>query len=172
METFRVAYAQHAFAFWLLLAVAVLLVAAWTFFVNRRTRGLEARFQSIFAETAEQGTHRMLVDYLGTVRRTAGTVEEMRSEHEQLMTMMPTAIRHVGLVRFSPFHDTGGDQSFALALLDGLGDGVVVTGLHSRTDSRLYAKPIQRGSSEYALTPEEREAMDRAFRRQAVEAPV
>jgi hypothetical protein len=78
---------------------------------------------------------------------------------------MPSTIRCVGLVRFSPFHDTGGDQSFALALLDGKGDGVVITGLHSRHDSRLYAKPIERNGSSYSLTPEEREAMERAVSR-------
>ncbi len=80
-----------------------------------------------------------------------------------LLLVAVACVRHVGLVRFSPFHDTGGDQSFALALLDGRGDGVVLTGLHSRHDSRLYAKPIEGGSSSYSLTTEEREAMSRAL---------
>jgi hypothetical protein len=47
---------------------------------------------------------------------------------------------------------------------------VVVTGLHSRHDSRLYAKPIERGSSTYSLTPEEREAMERAYGSAGIEA--
>jgi hypothetical protein len=47
---------------------------------------------------------------------------------------------------------------------------VVVTALHSRTDSRLYAKPVERGRSTYTLTPEEREAMERAFNRPRSEA--
>jgi hypothetical protein len=110
----------------------------------------------------------MLVEYLGIVRSTAATVNRIKAEHDQLAAMMPSVVRHVGLVRFSPFHDTGGDQSFALALLDGRGDGVVVTGLHSRTESRLYAKPIEAGTSRYSLTPEEREAMDRALHRVSV----
>jgi hypothetical protein len=110
----------------------------------------------------------MLADYLGTVRATAQSVNQMRAEHEELVRTMPSAIRHVGLVRFSPFHDTGGDQSFALALLDGQQCGVVVTGLHARTDSRLYAKPIDHGASTYSLTPEEREAMEIALERKPV----
>jgi hypothetical protein len=92
----------------------------------------------------------------------------MQAQHDDIVHVLPTVIRHVGLVRFSPFHDTGSDQSFALALLDGRQDGVVLTALHSRTDSRLYAKPVERGSSSYSLTPEERDAMDRALSEQEV----
>jgi hypothetical protein len=87
----------------------------------------------------------------------------MQEQHDDIVHILPSVIRHVGLVRFSPFHDTGSDQSFALALLDGRRDGVVITALHSRTDSRLYAKPVERGTSSYSLTPEERDAMDRAL---------
>jgi hypothetical protein len=112
----------------------------------------------------------MLADYLAIVRRTASAVDRMKLEHDHVAAVLPSALRHVGLVRFSPFRDTGGDQSFTLALLDGEGDGVVVTALHSRTDSRLYAKPIQRYQSSYALTPEERDAIKRAIHRPAVEA--
>ena len=172
MDSLRVAYGEHAFALWLGLAAVVILLAVWVLVVNRRARRVEAQMQSIFADLAQESTSRMLVDYLSSVRRTAATVESMRQEHEQLVDLMPSAIRHVGLVRFSPFHDTGGDQSFALALLNGRRDGVVVTGLHSRTDSRLYAKPIENGLSEYALTPEEREAMDRALNRPGARAGV
>jgi hypothetical protein len=109
-----------------------------------------------------ENTAQLLAEYLGTVRSTAAAMNRLRDEHQEIMRMMPSIVRHVGLVRFSPFHDTGGDQSFALALLDGKGDGVIVTGLHSRTDSRLYAKPVEGWSSAYSLSPEEREAMDRA----------
>jgi hypothetical protein len=87
----------------------------------------------------------------------------MQEQHDEILHILPTVIRYVGLVRFSPFHDTGSDQSFALALLDGRKDGVVITALHSRTDSRLYAKPVERGSSSYSLTAEERDAMNRAL---------
>jgi len=58
----------------------------------------------------------------------------------------------------------------AATLLDGKGDGVVLTALHSRSDSRAYAKPIEAGASPYALTPEEIEAIDRAFKRATVPA--
>jgi hypothetical protein len=67
------------------------------------------------------------------------------------------------LVRYNPFQDTGGDQSFALALLDKRGDGVVVSSLHSRTMTRFYAKPIKGGVSPLSLSEEEVQAVQQAM---------
>lgn len=65
----------------------------------------------------------------------------------------------VGLVRFDAFDDTGGGQSFALALLDEAGDGVVLSSLHSRQASRLYVKDIRRGVADAPLSTEEERAL-------------
>lgn len=163
IDSLHLAYAQHAFAFWLVLLIAVLAVGVWTWRVNRSVQRVQTRLESVFHESGNENTARVLADYLGTVRSTAQSVARMQQQHDEIVRVMPSVIRHVGLVRFSPFHDTGSDQSFALALLDGRQDGVVVTALHSRTDSRLYAKPVEGGRSSYTLTPEERDAMDRAL---------
>jgi hypothetical protein len=72
------------------------------------------------------------------------------------------ALQHVGVVRFNPYHDTGGDYSFAVALLDAQGGGVLITGLYHRDRCRVYAKPVQGWASTYKLTDEEREAIDKA----------
>ncbi len=69
------------------------------------------------------------------------------------------AIQRIGLVRFNPFEDTGGNQSFALALTDAAGDGFVVSSLHARTGTRLYAKAIVAGRSDATLSAEESEAL-------------
>lgn len=147
------------------LAACVMVLLLWTATVHRRARHTEARLDALLGNVSQPNTAQLLAEYLNTVRHTAASVQQLEQEHHQIARVMPSVVRHVGLVRFSPFHDTGGDQSFALALLDGTGDGVVITGLHSRTDSRLYAKPVERGGSTYTLTPEEREAMARALDR-------
>jgi hypothetical protein len=170
MDPLRTLYAQHAFIFWIALVLLWAGTALWLLAVSRRAARAEARLDSIFSNVGDANTAQRLAEYLTTVRRTASDVQKVVKQHEEVMSILPTMIRHVGLVRFSPFHDTGSDQSFTLALLDGVGDGVVITGLHSRTDSRLYAKPIEAGESEYVLTPEERNAMDMAMRGRSVEA--
>jgi len=69
------------------------------------------------------------------------------------------AIQHVGLVRFNPFDDTGGNQSFALALLDNNADGIVLSSLHSRAATRVYVKAILAGRSDAQLSAEEAAAL-------------
>jgi len=71
-------------------------------------------------------------------------------------------IQKVGIVRYNPFSNVGGDQSFSIALLDANNDGFVLTGLYTREGNRVYAKPIKNGASEYSLSDEEKKAISRA----------
>jgi len=72
-------------------------------------------------------------------------------------------IQKIGLVRFNPFKDTGGDQSFILSLLDAHNTGVVISGLYSRTGTRWYAKKVVVGKgSEHELSDEEVKAVHQA----------
>jgi hypothetical protein len=69
------------------------------------------------------------------------------------------SLQRTGIVRFNPFEETGGNQSFALTLLDERGDGFVVSSLHARSGTRIYAKAVTRGQAETALSGEETEAL-------------
>ena len=72
-------------------------------------------------------------------------------------------IQKIGLVRFNPFKDTGGDQSFILSLVDGNDTGVIISGLYSRSGTRWYAKRIVKGKSlEHELSDEEEKALKEA----------
>lgn len=69
-------------------------------------------------------------------------------------------IQKVGLVRYNPFKDTGGDQSFILSLVDGNNTGVVISGLYSRSGTRWYAKKVVDGKgADYDLSDEEKRAL-------------
>jgi hypothetical protein len=72
---------------------------------------------------------------------------------------MPRSIQGVGVVRYNPFPDMGSNMSFSLALLDGHANGVVVSVLTNRDGSRVYGKAVERGSSSYPLSDEERQAL-------------
>lgn len=72
-------------------------------------------------------------------------------------------IQKIGLVRFNPFQDTGGDQSFILALIDAKDSGIVISGLYSRSGTRWYAKKIINGKGvDHELSDEERKAINSA----------
>jgi hypothetical protein len=149
--------------FLLFLVVGILFIwiatLEWRFL--RTTRTLRMLFTGRTGVDLEQ----MLRAYLQRVDHTDQTVNALGARTEVLEKKAPTNLQHVGVIRFNPFPDKGGDQSFAVALLDDHADGVVFSGLHSRGDSRVYSKPIVGGGSTYALTEEEQEAISRAMGR-------
>lgn len=82
------------------------------------------------------------------------------------------ALQRVGIVRYNPFADTGGQQSFAVALLDARGSGFVISSLHSRQATRVYLKQVSQGRSDTALADEESEAIRRALAGEQGEQPI
>ena len=86
----------------------------------------------------------------------------LRQEVAALKVESGAALRHVAVVRYDAFTDTGGQLSWSMALLDDSGSGVVVTAIQGRNESRTYAKNITSWSSESQLSPEEEDAISHA----------
>lgn len=74
-----------------------------------------------------------------------------------------TCLKNVGIVRFNAFDDVGGEQSFAVVMLDSDRNGVAVSSIYGRQDSRVYAKAISKGQGERPLSEEEQKALDIAL---------
>lgn len=112
----------------------------------------------------------LLARRLGRLERSSaavlgrGDVADLRAEVAQARADLATALRHVAVVRYDAFGDVGGRLSFSAALLDDAGDGLVVTSIAGRSETRTYAKGVTGGGSEHALSPEEQEAIDTARR--------
>jgi hypothetical protein len=88
------------------------------------------------------------------------SINQLKMSYDKLEKDSLSHIQKVGLVRFNPFKDTGGDQSFILALVDAENTGVVISSLHTRTGTRWYAKGIVRGKGvEHELSKEEEKAL-------------
>jgi hypothetical protein len=83
----------------------------------------------------------------------------MEAMHGLIDDRTRRSLQHIGLVRFNPFDDTGSDQSFAIALLDDRRDGIVISSLHGRANTRIFAKPVTDGGSPHHLSEEESEAI-------------
>ena len=86
--------------------------------------------------------------------------EKLSEELENLKKESQFSIQKIGLVRFNPFKEIGGDQSFSVALLDSNDSGIVITSLYTRESNRVYGKPIEAGSSKYLLSEEENQALE------------
>ena len=97
-------------------------------------------------------------------------LEEAQKKDQQvnkyLNGLAKEGLRHtqrLELLRYNPYGDTGGDQSCFIAILDGKGTGFVITSLHTRTGTRVYAKPISLGKSDLRLSKEEEEVVLKAL---------
>jgi hypothetical protein len=108
---------------------------------------------------------------LSVVRAQADDVARLRAEvaaAEQQLRLaradLADAIRHVSVVRYDAFADMGGRLSFSAAMLDDAGDGIVLTAINGRTETRSYAKGVKGGASEHSLSPEEEQAITFAMR--------
>jgi len=134
------------------LVVAVMLLLRRTSRLDRRLRGLTRGADNTSLESI-LGTH------LERVYAVAREVDKLAARAAILEQVQRKAFQKIGLVRFNPFEDTGGNQSFALALLDHNGDGIVISSLHARAVTRIYGKAIAGGKSEAALSSEESEAL-------------
>ena len=152
-----------------IIAVTVLslLNIVWQFDLQTRQRRLRERYNRLFSGTEGANLRMGLETLLSRVEGSQAEVRRLQALTQRLQATLEHSIQGVGMVRFRAFPDTGGDQSFALALVDGRGNGFILTALHSREGVRVYGKPLAAWSSLYHLSEEEQEALRQA--RQMVE---
>jgi hypothetical protein len=132
---------------------------------GRRISRLRRRLDGITRGADGRNLEAILDAHLDKVFAVARELDELTARAAVLEADGRRAVQRVGLVRFNPFEDTGGNQSFALALTDAGGNGFVVSSLHARTGTRIYAKAIVAGRSDAALSAEETEALRLALAR-------
>lgn len=120
-------------------------------------------FKKLTRGVSEKDLKSLLEEVLRQLELTRKQEEKILKRVEKEEEESKFHFQKVGLVRYNPFADTGGDQSFVLALLDGNNDGIVITSLHSREQTRIFTKPVEKGKpSGYEFSKEEAEAISRA----------
>lgn len=121
---------------------------------------LRRLWQRLSKETNQEQLAKILeklLDHLGTSEKTQAEIKHVL---EGQILAAQAHFQKVGIVRFNPFPDSGGDQSFVLALLDGQNKGFVISSLHARQETRIYLKPVSGGKGkEFPLSKEEEQAI-------------
>lgn len=141
------------------LGVAVVVLILIVVVQARRVSKLGRRLESLTRGADGRSLEAVLDAHLDKVFGVARELDELSARSAMLESNGRRALQRVGLVRFNPFEETGGNQSFALAMTDAGGDGFVISSLHARAGTRLYAKAVQGGRSDAALSAEEAEAL-------------
>ncbi|MCL2351768.1 MAG: DUF4446 family protein [Firmicutes bacterium] len=127
--------------------------------------GLKRRIDRFMgAKSESRDIEAMLLEYLEYARAIDARHADLLDEIEQINDCLAFCVSKVGFVRFNPFKEMGGDLCFALALLDGSDNGVVISAIHGRDASYTYAKEVAAGKCERGVSAEEQQAIDMALR--------
>ncbi len=146
------------------LFVGLLVILLWLIFLSVLVIRFYKKTNTILGKTKRSDLAKMLNEHIKTVEDARRDVDLLAKELNQLKDDSVFHVSKVGLIRFNPFGDTGGNQSFALALLDERGDGVVLSSLHGRDRTRSYAKPVKNGKpGDFELSEEEVLAVKKAM---------
>jgi len=151
------------FVFVLLSMICILLLLIVGFFwLFMKIRALQKRQNALFDGQPSESAENILLRHSEEINTLDAEIQELFEISNKLHQLGQKGLHRIGFVRFNPFKDVGSNQSFSLALLDGKNNGVVVSSLHTRDASRVYAKPIENSTSPTPLTDEEKKALSLA----------
>ena len=134
-------------------------------YVYLQTRALSRRFAAALGGDEQASLESTLSGHIARVEEVDKRLTELDTEYKALSITGSLASQKISIVRFNPFGDTGGDQSFSLAVLDAHDSGYVLTSIHGRQGTRVYVKPVDFGKSKYTLSAEEQQALTQAVKR-------
>ncbi len=129
-----------------------------------RLKKIKNEMEILFSGKDATNLESILFEHSKELKLLDKEIQELFEISNRIHSLALRSVHKVGIVRFNPFKDIGGDQSFALALLDGKDSGLVISSLHTREGTRIYSKPVSKGIAEkYTLTEEEEKAIKEAM---------
>lgn len=162
---------NYALQLWLFLLLLIIAMGVGLILVYRQIRQLRRRYGALVTSGDGKELGELLSMYVEQMGLAASKAEELTETSEELERRLANSIRRLGLVRFNAFEGTGGEQSFVLALLDDQGNGMVLSSLQGRGESRLYAKTVRKWASPHNLSVEEKDAIGQAHESEVDKEP-
>lgn len=138
-------------------------IIAWSAFLTKNLMETK-KYHNILLGGLEQGdVAKTISNFIDEVRNLNLRTDEMQIQINNIDILAKSSLHKVGSVRFDAFSDIGGELSYSLALLNNDGDGVVITSINGRSESRTYSKTVRSGKSDYTLSEEEKKAITAAM---------
>lgn len=141
--------------FFVFIGIAILISIIWTI----RT---EKRLKRFFTGKKARDLEENIITLENNIEKLKSAKENIEKEIIEINKKLRKSIRGLETIRFNPFPDQGSNQSFAVGILNEDGDGVIFSSLYSRERMSVFAKPIKNGKSEYELTTEEKNVLEKA----------
>ena len=147
----------------LLLLVVILVLAALCGFLFFHYFKMNKNIDLILEKGKIKDLRNVLFSHIEKTKELDFGLKDAFGKIKSLEDTSKISFQKIGVVRFNPFNDQGGNQSFTIALLDSQNNGFVISSLFVNEGNRVYAKSVVAGKSEYTLSSEEKEAIPRAI---------
>lgn len=146
---------------WVLLGLSATILVALVIFIqiNIKLSRMLKKYDALMRDMEGKNLEKILFEHLVRVDNAVTEVNDLKQQCKTLQDTTTNCLQKIGAVRFNAFQDMGSDLSFSVALLDGKDDGIIISSLFGRDETRIYGKPVQNGKSSYLLTAEEQEAL-------------
>ncbi len=144
--------------------ILFLILLAWNIFFYLQFQIIKKEKTILFAGKKVKNLEELLLSQAKSLQLLDKDIQELYNISNQINNLAFKSFHKIGQVRFNPFKDVGGNQSFSIALLNGKNDGITLSSLFTREGARIYSKEIINGQSEkHPLTEEEKEAIKKAI---------
>ncbi|WP_314356562.1 DUF4446 family protein [uncultured Veillonella sp.] len=150
---------------WIGIATIVLVIALLVYCVILHIRLGSLKKKYDFFMQGENGAslERKLSVEVSEIRDAAKGLETMMTEQAAIRNIQSNTIQKIGFIKYNAFENIGNDLSFALTLLDGNNNGICISSIYGRNESRIFSKPIVKGKSLVSLSQEELESLNEAL---------
>lgn len=146
----------------------ILILLVWLVFIQKNLTALKKKNAELFSGNKISNFEDLIIAQAKNLKTLDKDIQELYSISNQINNLAFRGIHKTAMIRFNPFKEVGGDQSFAIALLNGKNSGVVISSLFTREGTRIYSKNIVNGKAEkYPLTDEESKAINMAITNEA-----
>lgn len=165
MEFIKELTLNYIFYILALFLLLFLILTSWNISLQIQFKKFKHRNQELFSGNEVKNLEELLLAQAKNLKILDKDIQELYGISNQINALSFRGFHKFGLVRFNPFKDVGGDQSFSIAILNGKNNGFTLSSLFTREGARIYSKAITGGESEkYPLTEEEKEALQIAMR--------
>jgi len=142
------------------LLILVIILLIWNAFLQKKLSKIQRKSLEFFSGKKTNNLEDLIIGHSKAIKTLDKDIQELYEISNQINIQAHKGLHKFAMIRFNPFKDVGGDQSFAIAMLNGKNNGLTISSLYTREGTRVYAKAITNGESEkHPLTEEEKQAI-------------
>lgn len=161
MADFSQTITNYSPVFSVVFLVLGILLIVWNIILHSILKKIKNSQNTLFSGDPTKNIEKIVLDQKEELKNLDTEVQELYDVTDKINRLTRKSIHKVGVVRFNPFKDIGGNQSFSIAFMDADNNGLVLSSLHTREGNRTYAKTITSGeSAKFPLTEEEKSAIE------------